>query len=82
MYETDVLIRLTRNSQDPDREDAIRNYHTENADRQGEIDDLRYVLDRLAAPRQLGWSAELKLALFVLSSVVLLLAALAVVRTF
>jgi hypothetical protein len=76
VYETDVLIKMTRNSKDPDREEAIQNYHIENAERQAEIEELRLVLYRSA------WPVELKVALIVITSVVLLLAALATVRTF
>lgn len=76
VYETEVLIRLTRNSKDPDREEAIQNYHIENAERQAEIEELRYVLYRSA------WPVELKIALIVIVAFVLLVAALATVRTF
>lgn len=76
VYEADALIRMTRNSKDPDREQAIENYHIENAERQAEIEELRLVLYRGA------WSVGLKVALIVIASVVLLLAALATVRTF
>lgn len=76
VYETDALIRMTRNSKDPDREEAIQNYHIENAERQAEIEELRLVLYRSA------WPVELKIALIVIVAFVLLVAALATVRTF
>jgi hypothetical protein len=82
IYETDVLIRLLRNGNQPDREEAIQNYHLENAERQEEVDEIRYVLDYMPRRRSAGWPNELKFALIVLSTVVLLLAAFAVVRTF
>lgn len=81
IYDNDVQIRLTRSGREPDREQAIENYYFENAERQEEVDEIRYVLDHLAQPHA-AWSAVLKAAFIVFVAVVLLIATLAIVRAF
>lgn len=80
IYDNEVMIRLTRGGRDPDREQAIENYYFENAERQEEVEEIRYVLNHLAQPHAGEWSATLKMALVVFISVVFLIATLAVVR--
>jgi preprotein translocase subunit Sss1 len=82
IYDNDVMIRLTRGGREPDREQAIENYYFENAERQEEIDEIRFVLDHLSQPHAGEWSTTLKMALVVFITVVFLIAALAVVRAF
>ena len=82
VYETDSMIQYARrDNADPNREERIANYYTENAERQEEIDEINYVLDVLA-PRNArsAWPAELKIALIVFISIVFVLAMLATSR--
>jgi hypothetical protein len=82
IYDNEVQIRLTRGGREPDREQAIENYYFENAERQEEVDEIRYALDHLAQPHAGEWSTALKMALFISIAVVLLIATLAIVRAF